>query len=533
MGQGTDTCTERPTEVSVIRFVSRNRTIEEIAPKKEVYTCKQRGCGKIFTNQDEFKTHEALEALKIRFICREPGCGEELSDPGSMWRHYQEWHNNETNVFICPYTNCGSLHSTSSNLEEHIESCHRQPPTLPTEPEVICFEDTENVMDEEVVQSTEDSYEKRTNETFGIKEHQYEDSEQSILRNDNVQQQKKEAARNQSVPNDGANKEEYSSTAESLNESSGFSVTENLILSTENFLSKYEGNANKCSSELQVEHSQEKSNVVYVNGDITITKNSKNEACNMNSRNQEHRIELDNLERIFRTDLDRETSKNEENAIETNSNCSDDEEYTPKKQRMSRYKQEIYKCAVNGCGRKYKYISHYRHHQDSHKLVANTINSNSNKSIVKLKQGKASTVSFFLCKIPGCGAQVSNVTGLWKHYQDNHANSKLPVVQGTKNNEVFRCKIPGCETEFSTTVMLYKHFSEVHSNGTGNNASTNTKTGNGSSFHYTEMFKDDATSPQANFKTDFKAKHNINVNDCTKSTDEQRLSSAVKKEARD
>lgn len=81
--------------------------------------------------------------------------------------------------------------------------------------------------------------------------------------------------------------------------------------------------------------------------------------------------------------------------------------------------------------------------------------------------------------------------------------------------------------------MLYKHFSEVHSNGSGNNASTNTKTGNGSSFHYTEIFKDDATSPQVNFKTDFKAKHNINVNDCTKNTDEQRLSSIVKKETRD
>lgn len=46
--------------------------------------------------------------------------------------------------------------------------------------------------------------------------------------------------------------------------------------------------------------------------------------------------------------------------------------------------------------------------------------------------------SLIRCKIPGCGAQVSNVTGLWKHYQDNHANSKLPVVQGTKNNEIFR-----------------------------------------------------------------------------------------------
>ncbi|XP_029037596.1 asparagine-rich zinc finger protein AZF1-like [Osmia bicornis bicornis] len=531
MGQGTDTCTDRPTEVSVIRFVSRNRTIEEIVPKKEIYTCKQRGCGKTFTNQDEYKTHETLEALKIRFICREPGCGEELSDPGSMWRHYQEWHNNETNVFICPYTNCGSLHTTSNNLEEHIENYHRQPPTLPTEPEVICFEDSENVIDEEIVQSTEECYDNR-NETFAIKGHHYDDNnEQNIHRNDNVQQQKKEASHDQNTGSDNSNKEDYSSNTESLNETVTFPMNENLMINTENFLPNYEGNTK--SSELQTDHSQEKANVVYVNGDITITKNSKNEVCNMNARNQEHRIELDNLERIFRSDLDRDISKTEENTMETNSNCSDDEEYTPKKQRMSRYKQEIYKCAVNGCGRKYKYISHYRHHQDSHKLLTNAISSNSSKSIVKLKQGKASAVSFFLCKIPGCKAQVSNVTGLWKHYQDNHANSKLPVVQEAKSTEVFRCKIPGCETEFSTTVMLYKHFNEVHSNGSGNNASTNTKTGNGSSFHYNEIFKDDTTILQGNFKTDFKAKNNINANDCTKNTDEQRLSSAVKKETRD
>ncbi|CAL7933447.1 unnamed protein product [Xylocopa violacea] len=531
MGQGTDTCTDRPAEVSVIRFVSRNRTIEEIAPKKEVYTCKQRGCGKTFTNQDEYKTHEALEALKIRFICREPGCGEELSDPGSMWRHYQEWHNNETNAFICPFTNCGSLHTTSTTLEEHIENCHRQPPTLPTEPEVICFEDPENAVAEEVVQSTEECYEKRTNETFAIKVHQYDDNnEQNIPRSDSIQQQNKQVPHDQNTTVDSS--KDYSPTKECLNEAGTFPMNENLIPSTENFLSKYEGNANKCS-ELQIEHSQEKTNVVYVNGDITITKNTKNDICSINAKNQEHRVELDNLERIFRNDHDCEVPKNEETNTETNSNCSDDEEYTPKKQRMSRYKQEIYKCFVNGCGRKYKYISHYRHHQDSHKLTTNTLSSNSNKSIVKLKQGKAPAVSFFLCKIPGCGAQVNNVTGLWKHYQDNHANSKLPIVQGTKNNELFRCKISGCETEFSTTVLLYKHFNEVHSNGTGNNGSTNTKTGNGSSFHYTEMFKDDTTNPRANFKTDIKAKNNININDCTISTDEQRLSSIVKKESRD
>lgn len=38
MGQGTETCADRPTEVSVIRFVSRNHTIEEIAPKKVKFT---------------------------------------------------------------------------------------------------------------------------------------------------------------------------------------------------------------------------------------------------------------------------------------------------------------------------------------------------------------------------------------------------------------------------------------------------------------------------------------------------------------
>lgn len=35
MGQNTETCNDsRSTEVSVIRFVTRNRTIEEISPKK-------------------------------------------------------------------------------------------------------------------------------------------------------------------------------------------------------------------------------------------------------------------------------------------------------------------------------------------------------------------------------------------------------------------------------------------------------------------------------------------------------------------
>ncbi|XP_032671511.1 zinc finger protein GLI1-like isoform X1 [Odontomachus brunneus] len=519
MGQGTETCADRPTEVSVIRFVTRNRTIEEIAPKKEVYTCKQRGCGKVFTNQDEYKTHEALEALKIRFICREPGCGEELSDPGSMWRHYQEWHNNETSVYACPYTNCGSLHPTSSNLEEHIESCHRQLSTLPMEPEVICFEGPENTIDEEAAKKTDETcYEKLPSESFNRKDEYGSNDESCHMRNDAKLPAKSDFCHEQNKITAVANSEEYSNN-ESINGINKFSKNEDLLIIKDNFLRKYDGGAPKCEEILQVECSQDKSNMVYISGEVTITKNMKAEICNLNLRNQEHRIDLGNLERVFRSGLERENSSNiEESSLETNSNCSDDEEYTPKKQRMSRYKQETYKCDVNGCGKKYKYISHYRHHQDSHKLVTNTISSNTAKQMPKVKQGKASTVSFFICKMPGCGAQVNNVTGLWKHYQDNHANSKPPVV-APKNNEVFRCKVPGCEVEFNTTLMLYKHFNEVHSNSSIGNA--NGKTGNASSFHFTEVFQEDATTQQANFKTDFKAKHNVNLNDYTESGDEQ------------
>lgn len=520
MGQGTETCADRPTEVSVIRFVSRNRTIEEIAPKKEVYTCKQRGCGKIFTNQDEYKTHEVLETLKIRFICREPGCGEELSDPGSMWRHYQEWHNNETNVFACPYTNCGSLHTTSSNLEEHIESCHRQPPTLPMEPEIICFEGPENAIDEEGMQKTDEGcYEKLPSENFILKEEYGSNEESCHIRNETKIQTKNEFCHEQNKITVLTKSEEYSNN-ESLNGINKFSKDENLLIIKDNFLRKYDTVTPKCEEILQVECTQDKNNIVYINGDITITKNMKTEVLfsNVNLRNQEHRIDLGNLERVFRNGFERENSKLEDGSIETNSNCSDDEEYTPKKQRMSRYKQETYKCDINGCGKKYKYISHYRHHQDSHKLVTNTINSNTGKQLLKVKQGKASTVSFFICKMPGCGAQENNVTSLWKHYQDIHANSKSSIVQTAKNNEVFRCKVPGCELEFNTTLMLYKHFNEIHSNSSISN--TNGKTNNGGSFHCTEIFQEDATTQQANFKTDFKAKHNINLNDYAESSDE-------------
>lgn len=312
-----------------------------------------------------------------------------------MWRHYQEWHNNETNVFACPYTNCGSLHTTSSNLEEHIESCHRQPPTLPTEPEIICFEGPENAINEEVMQKSEEGcYEKQQSENFTLKEEYGSKNENCHNKSETKILIKSDFCHEQSKITIMGNSEEYLNN-KSLNDANKFSKNEDIVVINDNFIQKYDSSTPKCEEILQIESSQDKNNVVYINSDVTITKNMKTESCSLNLRNQEHRLDLGNLERVFRSGLEHETSKIEDNSIEISSNCSDDEEYTPKKQRMSRYKQETYKCDINGCGKKYKYISHYRHHQDSHKLVTNTINSNS-KQIPKVKQGKASTVSFFL-----------------------------------------------------------------------------------------------------------------------------------------
>ncbi|XP_012269903.2 uncharacterized protein LOC105694106 [Athalia rosae] len=548
MGQGTETC-DRPTEVSVIRFVSRNRTIEEITPKKEIYTCKQRGCGKIFTNQDEYRTHEALEALKIKFICREPGCGEELSDPGSMWRHYQEWHNNETHVFACPYTSCGSLHATSNNLEEHIDSCHRQPPTLPMEPEVICLEGPESIMDDEISKSAEricnEIDNSETANDNGLKNVEYSIQNESFFvrtedhSGDIVSSEFEENREYSTRTNDydscvqksdfPLKSGEFSLERESSrpNESK-FPKNEDLLITRENFLSQYETLTSKVDNLLDRENALDK-NILFANNEVTITKNIKNDGSCSKQYSQSHRIDLGNLEKVFRSGFECDSQTIEENITETNSNCSEDEEYMPKKQRMSRSKQESYKCEVSGCGKTYKYVSHYRHHQDSHKLAVNTTSIKPAKP-PKPKPGRASTVSFFVCKMPGCGAEVNNVTGLWKHYQDNHANAKPPIVPTSKSVEIFRCKFLGCELEFNTTLALYKHFNEVHNSNLNGNA----KTGNGSNLHFTnQMFHDEVTAQQLNFKTDFKANIKINSNDCVESDEDQPSIQTVQEESRD
>ncbi|XP_046748510.1 zinc finger protein GLI4-like [Diprion similis] len=546
MGQGTETC-DRPTEVSVIRFVSRNQTIENIAPKKDVYTCKQNGCGKVFTNRDEYRTHEALEALKIKFICREPGCGEELSDPGSMWRHYQEWHNNETHVFACPYTSCNSLHTTSNNLEEHIDSCHRQLSTLPIEPEIICLEGPEGMVDDEIskneeevcnnsmkgdaqnvngqqnIEFTLENISVSTNATQNREESMPLECDENLKYNTSFNKYKSPVKKLDFPIKLG----EFSCRTESsFQDDSKFFKSEELSMAEENFLTKYDTFTSNADDVSDAGNSLDK-NVVFVSKEVTITKNSKSDISSVQPYSQCHRIDLGNLEKVFRSGFECDSQTIEESITETNSNCSEDEEYMPKKQRMSRNKQESYKCEVSGCGKMYKYISHYRHHQDSHKLAINT-NSMKPTKPPKPRSGRASTVSFFLCKMPGCGAEVTNVTALWKHYQDNHANAKPPMVPSSKSLEIFRCKVLGCELEFNTTLALYKHFNEIH----GSNFNPNTKTGSGSNFQFTnQMFHDEVTLQQLNFKTDIKANIRINSSDYAESDEDQPPVQTVKKES--
>lgn len=334
-----------------------------------------------------------------------------------MWRHYQERHNNETNGFVCPYTNCGSLHCTTESLEDHIESCHRQPPTLPTEPEIICFEGIENSIDEDTNQTEEEfSYEIETknqqlvneslvsrssgyslsssNNDYETKTEEYtiEDdgssrSDNSAYQNDNtVEEHKKITA---TCKSDEYNKESDFQTRKSLKNNDAVSIFQ------EDFVIKYDSRSSRCNEIIQSDDNTEKSSVLYINGDVTITKNLKIEVTNQQV--QEHRIDLGNLEKVFRSGFEQNSPTIETtNNIEPN-NCLEDEEYTPKKQRMSRYKQEPYKCDFNGCGKMYRYISHYRHHQDSHKLVGNTgVATKLAKVLARPKQGKATTVSFFL-----------------------------------------------------------------------------------------------------------------------------------------
>lgn len=344
-----------------------------------------------------------------------------MSDPGSMWRHYQECHNNETNGFVCPYTSCGSVHSTADNLEDHIESCHRQPPTLPIEPEIICFEGVENSIDDDANQNDEDCYfdgESKsqqsksesstsigngyalssnndylpTKDDYTSKEDRPNRGERGNYRSDEFTQE-----RSKITTGTAKNDDYYKSNDTASRINSKTEKNDGVSIVHEDFVIKYDSCFSQCSSDiLHIDGNDEKSGgVLYLNGDVTITKNLKLEVTNQTG--QEHRIDLGNLEKVFRSGFERDSPTIESSSnVERSGNCLEDEEYTPKKQRMSRYKQEPYKCDVTGCGKMYKYISHYRHHQDSHKLVINTVNTKLAKSLGRPKQGKASTVSFFL-----------------------------------------------------------------------------------------------------------------------------------------
>lgn len=316
-----------------------------------------------------------------------------------MWRHYLEWHNNETSAFICPYTKCGSEHASSEILADHIESSHRRLPKIPTEPEIICFEGSDNVMSGEISTAGADGnnfdnvgsntqevinngvvkkneFSKR-NEVVNMKQGTYDMKGKKKI----IHIKKENFCMEQSKLRAALTHDDYSKNRELNRATAKFQNNKNVIVIKENY---YDSPSSVCSSDsVQVDSSQDSNNTIYISSDVSLTKHPT----------QEHRIELGNLEKAFRNELERDStpSKPEENTIETKSNCSDDEEYTPKKQRMSRNKQESYKCDINNCGKTYKYVSHFRHHQDSHKSINSTVSINSIKPS-KPKPGKNTTI---------------------------------------------------------------------------------------------------------------------------------------------
>lgn len=325
-----------------------------------------------------------------------------------MWRHYQEWHNNETNVLVCPYTSCGSVHASSEILEEHIESSHRQLPTIPTEPEIICFEGTDNVIEDDISRISADGnsgYDgvrgtiKEAADSGVVRKNEYASrNNETIVGEYNVKEENRIVSTKEGYPPEQSKlraaltHDDYSKNNETHSRiGAKFPKNKDLLITKENFYVKYEARSPVCTNEnVQIDSSsQDGNNTVFVNNDVSLAKTTPS---------QEHRIELGNLEKVFRSGFEQDSAKPENTReAKSSNNCDqDDEEYTPKKQRMSRSKQEPYRCEVDGCGKTYKYISHFRHHQETHKFITNTMNASLVKTTQKAKAGKSLIVSFFL-----------------------------------------------------------------------------------------------------------------------------------------
>lgn len=171
-----------------------------------------------------------------------------------------------------------------------------------------------------------------------------------------------------------------------------FPKNKDLLITEENFLAK---SYDSCQEDIDEQRSQPPPpKIIFLNNDVTITKQ-------INNHSQEHRIDLVNLEKAFRSGLEGDYIPKVEvaksNGSSRDSEGDDNEEYTPKKQRMSRNKLEPYKCTISGCGKTYKYISHFRHHQDTHKLSTGTCNNPEENDNDKDKsKPKSLTISFFM-----------------------------------------------------------------------------------------------------------------------------------------
>lgn len=334
-----------------------------------------------------------------------------MPDPGTMWRHYQECHNNETNAFVCPYTSCGSHHNTSDNLTEHIENCHRQPPALPTEPEIICFEVPASVTN---IDDDDDTPRTTVNDDdcggAGEQDEQ-NDHNDACQQNDidkiNIDNDTNRFIKSSTRKNINITNKNLTTNHDDIYEDERLIKTnicdKNITTNNrDNNIDDYSSNTEYITSSHKIDNNHDATfyhNNIY-DDNIGHKNNDDNDSLmidnNDKTKMQDHRIDLGNLESVFRSGLEGDVKKIEVNN-DASGNCSDDEEYTPKKQRMSRFKKEEqpYKCDINGCGKMYKYISHYRHHQDSHK-IQETITKQLPKSPNNKTKSKASTVSFFL-----------------------------------------------------------------------------------------------------------------------------------------
>lgn len=81
------------------------------------YKCTFEGCLKLFTNQQQLKTHLAYHQSKTNFLCSVPSCRKPFN-----YRHNLQMHmrvHNDHRPFECPQS-CGKSFRTKGNMMDHL-----------------------------------------------------------------------------------------------------------------------------------------------------------------------------------------------------------------------------------------------------------------------------------------------------------------------------------------------------------------------------------------------------------------------------